>query len=94
MPDDKPPNRALEPSDVEAVRRAFLRTRDSDVLLGVDQITDDATRDVRRYVRRTLVGEAIEFLEAREDLIDLQVMNGIDPGELLDPWSRGPRRSD
>ena len=85
MCNDQPPSRAPEPSDISAVREAFLAVRDSDALLGIDKIADKSTRDIRRSVRRTLVSEAIGFLEAREDLIDLQVRSGIDPSDLMDP---------
>ena len=91
MQDDRPPSRAVGPGDIAAVRRAFRDVRDSDELLGIDHITGEAdeveaTRATTRSVRRALVDEAIGFLDAREDLIDLQVLNGIDPSDLLDPW--------
>jgi hypothetical protein len=78
----------LDPSDIEAVRSALIQVSDSDDLLGLDDITGtgdhvDELRTSSREVRRALVDELVGFLEAREDLIDLQVRNGVDPIEHL-----------
>ena len=76
-------------ADVQAVRAALLRLRDNDdELLGVDWTTGDqeetdALRHNHLPVRRTLVSELIDFLDVREDIVDLQVRNGLDPLELL-----------
>ncbi len=74
-------------ADVHAVREALLRLRESDELLGVDQDTRQErprTSEVSsRTVRRALVDELIGFLDAREDLFDLQARSGLDPLELL-----------
>ncbi len=74
-------------ADIQAVRAAVLRLRDSDDLLGFDPRSggqeegDDSNR--RLSVRRCLVSELIDFLDAREDIVDLQVRNGLDPLALL-----------
>lgn len=73
-------------ADIQAVRAALLRLRDSDELLGFDppscvQEDDDSNRHLS--VRRSLVSELIDFLDAREDIVDLQVRNGLDPLALL-----------
>jgi hypothetical protein len=41
------------------------------------------TTPVAASVRRSLVSELIDFLDAREDIVDLQVRNGLDPLALL-----------
>ena len=75
--------------DIQAVRAALLRLRDNDdELLGIGRTTDDEEEidTLSRNqlpVRRTLVSELIDFLDAREDIVDLQVRNGLDPLELL-----------
>ena len=74
-------------ADIQAVRAALLRLRDSDELLGFDPPSagqedgDDSNR--RLSVRRCLVSELIDFLDARKDIVDLQVRNGLDPLALL-----------
>jgi hypothetical protein len=75
-------------ADLQAVRAALVRLRDSDELLGLNQFSGtqaevDAIRHDHRPVRRALVSELIGFLDAREDIVDLQVRNGLDPLELL-----------
>jgi len=40
------------------------------------------SRGIPPRVRRALVDELLDVLDAREDLIDLQVDNGLDPLEL------------
>jgi hypothetical protein len=76
-------------ADIQAVRAALLRLRDNDdELLGIDLTTGDeeeidALHHNHLPVRRTLVSELIDFLDAREDIVDLQVRNGLDPLELL-----------
>jgi hypothetical protein len=73
-------------ADIQAVRTALLRLRDNDdELLGIDSTTGeiDPLRRNHLPVRRTLVSELIDFLDAREDIVDLQVRNGLDPLELL-----------
>lgn len=88
--------RPLDPEDIEAVRSALHRVRYSDELLGVNDIfaregdTDELRQSVRMN-RRALVDELVGFLEAREDLIDLQVKSGLDPGALWDIESEGER---
>jgi hypothetical protein len=42
----------------------------------------DRVEGYRPRVRRALVDELLDVLDAREDLIDLQVENGLDPLEL------------
>ncbi len=84
--------RGLDPDDIDAVRSALHRVRDSDDLLGIDEITGDdeevyQRRSAARDVRRTLVDELIGFIEAREDIIDLQVRNAVDQHLLgPEPW--------
>lgn len=76
-------------ADIQAVRAALLRLRDNeDELLGIERtLGDEEEIDTLRRnhlpVRRTLVSELIDFLAAREDIVDLQVRNGLDPLELL-----------
>jgi hypothetical protein len=75
-------------ADVQAVREALLRLRDSDDLLGIGEMASDqestgTTQVSPRTIRRALVDELISFLDAREDLLDLQVRSGVDPLELL-----------
>ncbi len=75
-------------ADIQAVRAALMRLRDSDELLGINQLPDtqaeiDAIRHHHRPVRQALVSELIGFLDAREDIVDLQVRNGLNPLELL-----------
>jgi hypothetical protein len=75
-------------ADIQAVRAALERLHDSDELLDIHQSPDtrdvmDAARHQHRSARRALVGELIEFLDAREDIVDLQVLSGLDPLELL-----------
>ncbi len=88
--------RPLDPEDIEAVRSALHRVRYSDELLGVNDIfaregdTDELRQSVRMN-RRALVDELVGFLEAREDLIDLQVQSGLDPAALWDIESEGER---
>jgi hypothetical protein len=77
----------LEGDDIEAVRSALHRVRYSDELLGIDDLLDregrtSELRDAKRMTRRALVDELVGFLEAREDLIDLQTRSGLDPQEL------------
>ena len=94
MPDHKRPSRGVEPSDIEAVQKAFRHVRDDEGLLGTDEIENRQGREDARAVRQLLVDEAIGHLGVRQDLIDLQVQNGLDPGELYDlrpdrPWTPG-----
>lgn len=73
-------------ADIDAVRAALLRLRDSDELLGFDPPSGDQEEgddSNRRSVRQCLVSELIDFLDAREDIVDLQVRNGLDALELL-----------
>ena len=76
-------------ADIEAVRAALLRLRDNDdELLGTSQFPGDQEEPEslhRRHLpaRRALVSELIDFLDAREDTVDLQVRNGLDPFDLL-----------
>jgi hypothetical protein len=75
-------------ADIQAVRAALSRLRDNDdELLGIDWTGDqeeiDALRRNHLPVRRTLVSELMDFLDAREDIVDLQVRNGLDPLQLL-----------
>jgi hypothetical protein len=75
-------------ADIQAVRAALVRLRDGDELLGINPFPDaqaeiDAIRRHHRSVRQALVSELIGFLDAREDIVDLQVRNGLDPLELL-----------
>ena len=74
-------------ADIDAVRAALLRLRDSEDLLGFDPSSGDQEEGngSNRHLsaRRTLVSELIEFLDAREDIVDLQVRNGLDPLALL-----------
>ena len=76
-------------ADIKAVRAALLRLRDNDdELLGTERIAGneeeiDTLRRNHLPVRRTLVSELIGFLDAREDIVDLQVRNGLDPLKLL-----------
>ena len=75
-------------ADIQAVRAALVRLRDSDELLGVDhspeaQAEGSVIRHQHRPMRRALVSELIEFLDARADMVDLQVRNDLDPLELL-----------
>ena len=75
-------------ADIQAVRAALLRLQDSDELLGFDRLAadqnvDDETNRRHRSARRRLVSELIEVLDAREDIVDLQALNGLDPLELL-----------
>jgi hypothetical protein len=77
---DRPPGKA----DFEAVRAALLRLGISEELASSDEFTDGEgrsteSRDTARRVRRALVDQLLEVLDAREDLIDLQVENGLDP---------------
>jgi hypothetical protein len=84
--------RGLDPEDIDAVRSALHRVRDSDDLLGIDEMSGDdeevdQRRSAARDVRRTLVDELIGFLEAREDIIDLQVRDAVDQHLLgPEPW--------
>lgn len=82
-PKARPPGR----SDIEAVRAALLRLGTSEELIGEDEFAGDArpteARHVTRRVRRALVDELLDVLDAREDLMDLQAQNGLDPLELL-----------
>ena len=75
-------------ADIQLVRSALQRLHDSDELLGIDESvsTADDIEAVRRHrlpIRRAIVSELIEFLEARSDIVDLQVQNGLDPEELF-----------
>ena len=70
------------------VRSRLLKLRDSDELLDIDEsvVTADDVGAIRRHrlpIRRALVSELIEFLDARSDIVDLQVRNGLDPEELF-----------
>ena len=81
---DRPPGKA----DFEAVRAALLRLGVSEELAGSDEFPDGEgqrteSRDTARRVRRALVDELLDVLDAREDLIELQVGNGLDPLGLL-----------
>lgn len=87
--------------DIEAVRSALHRVRYSDELLGIEELFDRGggtaeLRDLRRMTRRALVDELVGFLEAREDLVDLQVRSGLDPDELwnLEVDERGHGRGE
>jgi hypothetical protein len=81
-------------ADIQAVRAALVSLRNSDELLGINESPEtqaeiDAIRDHHRPVRQTLVSELIGFLDAREDIVELQMRNGLDPLELLlgdDAW--------
>ena len=84
-PDDS--QRALD-SDIEAVKAALARLRENDdELLGggspIDHRQGGEHRHDRLHARRALVGELIGFLDAREDLVDLQLRSGLDPWDLL-----------
>ncbi len=72
-------------ADIQAVRAALVKLRDSDELLGINQLPDthDAIRHHHRPVRQALVSELIGFLDAHEDIVDLQMRNGLNPLELL-----------
>src|SRR5436190_13276736 len=75
-------------TDIQAVRTALLRLRDSDELLGFDRLAGEQREDneiTQRHLvaRRKLVSELIDVLDAREDIVDLQALNGLDPLELL-----------
>ena len=81
---ERPPGKA----DFEAVRPAVLRLGVSEELASSEEFTDGEgqrteSRDTARRVRRALVDELLDVLDAREDLVDLQVENGLDPLELL-----------
>ena len=74
--------------DIQVVRSRLLKLRDSDELLDIDEsaATADDVDIIRRHrlpIRRALVSELIEFLDARSDIVDLQVRNGLDPEELF-----------
>lgn len=74
--------------DIQVVRSRLLKLRDSDELLDIDEsaATADDVDAIRRHrlpIRRALVNELIEFLDARSDIVDLQVRNGLDPEELF-----------
>lgn len=77
-------------ADIQAVRAALLRLRDNDdELLGIERTAGDeeeidTLRSNHLPLRRTLVSELIDFLDAREDIVDLQVRNGLDPLEFGD----------
>lgn len=98
MPDHSAPTRALEAADIEAVRTALYELRDDDERLGIYQIAgpdgDTVHRAPARAMRRLLVDELIEFLEARESLVELQIQSSS--AELLSDepatsrWSREP----
>ncbi len=76
-------------ADIKAVRAALLRLRDNDDELlaiertGGDEEVIDTIRRNHLPLRRILVSELIDFLDAREDIVDLQMRNGLDPLELL-----------
>jgi hypothetical protein len=75
-------------ADIQAVRTALVRLHDSDEVPGINRSPNasdeiDAIDRHRSLVRRALISELIEFLDAREDIVDLQVRNGLDPLELL-----------
>jgi hypothetical protein len=74
-------------ADIQVVRSALLKLHDSDELIGIDEsatVDDvDAIRRHRLPIRRALIDELIEFLDARSDIVDLQVRNGLDPVELF-----------
>ncbi len=75
-------------ADIQVVRSKLLKLRDGDELLDIDEsaATADEVDVIRRYrlpIRRALVSELIEFLDARSDIVDLQVRNGLDPEELF-----------
>jgi len=74
--------------DIQVVRSRLLKLRDGDELLDIDESAAtagdvDAIRRHRLPIRRALVSELIEFLDARSDIVDLQVRNGLDPEELF-----------
>ena len=74
--------------DIQVVRSRLLKLRDGDELLDIDEsaATADDVDAIRRHrlpIRRALVSELIEFLDARSDIVDLQVRNGLDPEELF-----------
>jgi len=76
--------------DIQVVRSRLLKLRDGDELLDIDESAAtagdvDAIRRHRLPIRRALVSELIEFLDARSDIVDLQVRNGLDPEELFGP---------
>jgi hypothetical protein len=75
-------------ADFEAVRTALLRLGISEEFASSDEFTDGEgqsteSRDIARRVRRALVDELLDVRDARQDLIDLQVQNGLNPLELL-----------
>ena len=81
---DRPPGKA----DFEAVRAPLLRLGVREELASSDEFSDgdgqrSDWRDAARHVRHALLDELLDVLDAREDLIDLQVQNGLDPLELL-----------
>ena|SRR5882672_12710526 len=88
MPERTESARLPGAADIEAVRQALLGLHDGDELLATGEpVTGlesaDTTEVSSTTVRRALVDELIGFLDAREDLIDLQVRSGSDPLELL-----------
>jgi hypothetical protein len=87
MHEHNPQDRSPGKSDIEAVRAALLRLGTSEELIGEEEFAGDArdseARRTARRVRRVLVDELLDVLDARLDLIDLQVQNGLDPLELL-----------
>jgi hypothetical protein len=87
MHEHNPQARRPGRSDIEAVRSALLRLGTSEELIGEEEFASDArdseARRTARRVRRALVDELLDVLDAREDLIDLQIHNGLDPLELL-----------
>ena len=89
-PQERPPGK----SDIEAVRAALLRLGTSEELIGEEEFAGEAHRceatRVARRVRRALVDELLDVLDAREDLMDLQVQNWLDPLELLMRDEPGP----
>ncbi len=72
--------RLIEHDDIEVVRSALHHLLDRDDLLGIDEVTSGPAelRRSARLVRQSLVDELIEFLDARDDLLDLQLGSGGD----------------
>jgi hypothetical protein len=72
--------RPIDHDDIEVVRSALHHLRDRDDLLGIDEVTGGAAelRRSARLARQSLVDELVEFLDARDDLLDLQLGSGGD----------------
>ena len=87
---DRPPGKA----DFEAVRAALLRLGVSVELTSGHKLRDvegqrSGSRDSARRVRRALVDELFDVLDASEDLIVLQVQNRLRPAGAADERRSG-----